>query len=75
MKPIVHGLEARYEDQIGFIYLNVDNAKTAELKKALDFQYMPYFVLIDSNGNIIQQWAGSVTEAEFVEEFEFALSP
>jgi len=75
MKPIVHGLEAKYEDQIGFIYLNVDNAQTEELKKALEFQYMPYFVLLDGDGNIVRQWAGSVTEAEFEEEFEFALNP
>jgi len=74
MKPIVHGLEARYGDRIGFIYLNTDSSATTELKQALEFEYMPYFVLLDGEGNIIRQWAGSVTEDEFVEEFDFALS-
>ncbi|MEK7327504.1 MAG: hypothetical protein AAB217_19845 [Chloroflexota bacterium] len=75
MKPIVHGLEAKYGDRIGFVYLNVDDPNTDSLKQALGFRYMPYFVLLDGDGNILQQWAGPVTEAEFATAFDTALAP
>lgn len=74
MKPIVHGLEARYSDRIGFVYLNVEDPNTDALKQDLGFRYMPYFVLLDGDGNILQQWAGLVTEADFVAAFESALN-
>jgi thioredoxin-related protein len=75
MKPIVHGLEARYGDRIGFVYLDVDDPNTDDLKQALDFRYMPYFVLLDGDGNILRRWAGPVTEAEFVAAFDDVLAP
>lgn len=75
MKPIVHGLEAKYGDRIGFVYLDVDDPDTDGLKQTLGFRYMPYFVLLDGDGNTLQQWAGPVPEAEFVTAFDGVLAP
>jgi thioredoxin-related protein len=73
MKPIVHGLEYRYYDQIVFTYLDVDDPATRELKSQLRFRYQPHFILFDGDGNILQQWFGMVREADFVTAFEAAL--
>jgi len=75
MKPIVHGLEAEYGDRMGFVYINVDDPQTLDIKRALEFEYMPYFVLLDGNGTILKQWNGQVTREAFVDEFYYALNP
>ncbi|HLF90045.1 MAG TPA: hypothetical protein VI451_13935 [Anaerolineales bacterium] len=68
MAPIVHGLEAKYNSQINFVYLDIDDANTQRFKEALDYIYQPHIFLLDENGNIIQQWVGyvSLTELETV---------
>ena len=68
MAPIVHGLEAKYNSQINFVYLDIDDANTQRFKEVLDYIYQPHIFLLDENGNIIQQWVGyvSLTELETV---------
>ncbi len=73
MKPIVHGLEARFSDRVGFVYLDVDDPNTAGLKEALGYRYVPHFFLVDGDGVVVQQWLGPVTAAEFVAAFESVL--
>jgi len=73
MKPIVHGLQAKYSDRIGFVYLDIDDPGTADLKKALGYRVQPNFFLVDGNGRVLKQWLGRVSEAEFIEAFERAL--
>ncbi len=73
MKPIVHGLEARYTDRMQFTYLDIDDPNTFELKQALGYRVQPHFFLLDAGGNVIQQWLGAVSEADFVAAFEKAL--
>jgi len=75
MKPIVHGLEAEYGDRMGFVYINVDDPQTLDIKRALVFEYMPYFVLLDGDGTILKQWNGQVPREAFVDEFYYALNP
>jgi thioredoxin-related protein len=70
MKPIVHGLEARYNDRIDFIYLDIDDPATGELKRALSYRVQPHFFLLDGQGNIVTQWLGFVTEVDFISAFE-----
>jgi hypothetical protein len=43
MKPIVHGLEAKYSDKIGFVYLDIDDPNTAKLKTELGYIGQPHF--------------------------------
>lgn len=69
MKPIVHGLEAKYSDRINFIYLDIDDPNTARLKTDLNFVGQPQYVLLNGNGKVIQQWFGFVREEEFVSAF------
>jgi thioredoxin-related protein len=73
MKPIVHGLEAKYTGRIGFVYLDIDDPNTDPLKQALGYQAQPHFFLIDGEGTILQQWLGLVKEETFVSAFEAAL--
>lgn len=64
MIPIVHGLQAKYEDRIGFVYLDIDDAANAEFKRALGYRVQPHFFLLDANGQVVQSWLGRVSEAE-----------
>lgn len=73
MAPIVHGLEAKYHGQIGFVYLDIDDPATEPFKKQFGFRYQPHFVLLDGAGNVLGQWFGMVEEATFTEAFEAAL--
>ncbi len=73
MKPIVHGLEARYGDRIQFTYLDIDDARTDGIKAALGYRVQPDYFLLDGQGNIVKRWLGYVPEEEFVSAFEGVL--
>lgn len=73
MKPIVHGLHASYNEEMVFTYLDIDDPATAGLKAELRFRYQPHFVLLDGEGNVVQQWFGIVREADFTAAFDAAL--
>jgi len=73
MAPVVHGLEVEYDQQIGFVYLDIDDPANKDFLRQLGFRYQPQFFLIDGGGNIIQQWAGSVSASEFRQSFDEAL--
>jgi hypothetical protein len=60
MAPIVHGLEAQYSAQMNFIYLDIDDRKNDEFKRDLGYRVQPHFLLLDEDGNIVQQWLGRV---------------
>jgi thioredoxin-related protein len=70
MKPIVHGLEAKYSDRINFVYLDIDDPNTAGLKTDLNYIGQPQYILVDGDGKIIQQWLGFVPQEEFVSTFK-----
>ncbi len=74
MAPIVHGLEAEYYGQVNFVYLDIDDAANEEFKRYFGFRYQPQYFLIDGAGNILQQWAGSVSADDFRQAFESALA-
>ncbi|MBS1250779.1 MAG: hypothetical protein MAG431_02375 [Chloroflexi bacterium] len=73
MAPIVHGLEAEFDGQIEFVYLDVDDAKTKDFKNQLGYRYQPHFFLLDGEGNVLMQWLGPVTEEDFRSAFAAAL--
>ena len=73
MKPIVHGLQAQYHDRMVFTYLDIDDPNTQPFMEALRYRVRPHFILLDGQGNILQQWVGVVREQEFVSAFEDAL--
>lgn len=73
MKPIVHGLEAKYSDRMNFVYLDIDDPATASLKADLGYIGQPQYILVDDDGKITQQWFGFVPEKEFISTFDSIL--
>ena len=74
MAPVVHGLEAEYYDQVEFSYLDIDDPANNGIKRILGFRVQPQFLLLDENGEIIQQWFGSVSAEDFRSAFNVALN-
>ena len=60
----MHGLEARYGDQIAFVYLDVDDPATYPFKQQLGYIYQPHLFLLDGQGSLLNQWLGFTTEAD-----------
>jgi hypothetical protein len=56
----VHGLEARYSDQMNFVYLDIDDQNTNRFKQQLDYRYQPHIFLLGADGTILEQWVGFV---------------
>jgi len=74
MAPVVHGLEVEYYDQIDFVYLDVDDPMNDEFKRELGYRVQPHYFLLDGNGNILEQWLGSVSVSEFRSTFDAILT-
>jgi hypothetical protein len=74
MAPIVHGLEARYSQDIQFTYLDIDDPATGDLKKALGYRVQPHVFLLDAQGQVVEEWIGFTNEAQFVEAFDEVLN-
>jgi thioredoxin-like negative regulator of GroEL len=75
MAPMVHGLEARYSGKIKFVYLDADDPATQAFQRQLGFRYQPEFYLLNAEGQVLSQWTGPVTEAQFEAEFAARLVP
>ena len=73
MAPVVHGLEAEYHDKVKFSFLDIDDPANEEFKSTLGFRVQPQFFLLDENGEILQQWFGSVSAEDFRAAFDAAL--
>lgn len=74
MQPIVHGLEETYSDQIEFIYLNIDDPNTAQAQRDYGFRVQPHFILLDANGEVVQQWFGYNSANVFEDAFNNLLA-
>jgi len=73
MAPVVHGLETEYYQDITFSYLDIDDPANETFKQQLGFRYQPQFFLLDENGKVLQQWAGSVSAQAFRDAFEMVI--
>lgn len=58
MAPVVHGLEQKWGDQIEFIYLDIDDGRTEPFKRQLGYRYQPNIFILDSNGQLLDQFIG-----------------
>lgn len=67
MAPVVHGLEDKWGDRINFVYLDIDDNRTNTFKSQLGYQYQPHFILLDGQGNVIDQWVG-YTEGQTLQQ-------
>ena len=73
MAPIVHGLEAEYYDTINVAYLDIDDPANDVFKRELGYRFQPHFLLLDGDGNILEQWLGAVIGEDFRTAIEAAL--
>jgi hypothetical protein len=58
MVPIVHRLEFDYGDQVRFTYLDIDDPLNQSFKEQLPYAGPPSLILLDGNGEVLQQWVG-----------------
>ncbi len=69
MAPVVHGLEQKYAGEVRFVYLDIDDPRTAPFKDQLGYRVQPHYFLLDGEGNVVRQWFGLVDESEFESAF------
>lgn len=66
----MHGLEAKYYEQVEFIYLDIDDPNTQPFKEQLGYRYQPHIFLLNEQGEIVEQWIGLVGQAELEEALQ-----
>lgn len=69
MAPIMYGLEDRYQDQIRFVYLDIDDPANSLFKSLIGSRMPPLFFLLDGQGNVLKEWSGYVSATEFESVF------
>lgn len=62
LAPTIHALEVEFYPDIPFVYLDIDDSVNDEFKRELGYRVQPHIFLLDGEGNIIEQWVGSVSE-------------
>lgn len=60
--PIVHGLEKQFTGRVDFLYLDVSEERTAEVKAKLDFKSTPHIVLLRADGTKTWEHVGVFEE-------------
>ena len=73
MQPIVHGLENEYGSDIEFVFVNIDDPNSAELKQQYGFRYQPHFLLVGTDGEVIEEWLGYTDASLFEQTFATVL--
>jgi thiol-disulfide isomerase/thioredoxin len=73
MAPLMHTLETDYAGKINFVYLDIDDPAVSQFQKDLGFKLQPQFFLVNAKGEILKQWSGTVSEADFRAALDAAL--
>jgi thiol-disulfide isomerase/thioredoxin len=73
MAPLVHAVEEDYQEQVNFVYLDIDDPAANYFKKELGYVSQPHFFLVDPQGLIIQQWEGYIKIEELIQAIDSAL--
>jgi thioredoxin-like negative regulator of GroEL len=74
VKPVVHGLEAEYWGKIDFIYLDRDDPNNQVYLDELGFRAQPFYVLLEPDGAVVDQWYGVVEADTFRAAFDAVLT-
>jgi len=61
---VVHRLEIDYWGQVEFIYLDIDDQGSTPFEQQFGFRYQPHLILLDGNGNVVQEFVGAQPEAD-----------
>ena len=75
MKPVVHGLEAKFGGCIDFIYLDIDNPATKSAKDRLGYLAQPNFFLLDKTGKVVWKKYGFLTDVELEAQLKTVIQP
>ena len=62
MKPVVYSLSNSYDDQIEFVFLDIDDPSNNEAKEKYGYRYQPHFFIVNEADEVQQQWVGFVEE-------------
>ena len=62
MAPKVSALKEEYENEINFVFLNVDNQKWENYIRKFDVNGIPHVSLFDNKGNLISTFVGKQEE-------------
>ncbi|MBE9524381.1 MAG: hypothetical protein IMY76_04735, partial [Chloroflexi bacterium] len=54
-------------------YLDIDDPANDVFKRELGYRFQPHFFLLDGEGNILEQWLGSVKGQDFRTAIEATL--
>ena len=60
----MHGLEAKYDGCIDFVYLDIDDPSTQPAKARFGYRAQPEFYLVDASGQVIWKKYGFASETE-----------
>lgn len=74
MKPIVHSLEAEYWERIDFLYYDREHSPNEDLVDRFQVRGQPVFFLLSPEGEIIEQWFGTVPSQDLVAAFDSYLA-
>jgi len=71
MKPVVDGLQPQYEGAVEFRLINVEtDPQGAALMQQYRAQYVPTFVFLSPDGEVVDQIVGEVAESVLVEKLD-----
>lgn len=70
----MHGLENEYGQELDFVYYDIDAPESQEAMLEYHFRVQPHFLLLDTNGEVVQEWFGSVPADNFVAAFKETLA-
>jgi thiol-disulfide isomerase/thioredoxin len=66
-EPIVYALRQQFKDRVDFINLNVDGEGVLEAAAPFTITGVTQYVLISSEGEIIEKWFGTIDEKSLSE--------
>ena len=66
----MHGLEVEYYGKINFVYLDIDDPANDEFKRQLNFRVQPHIVLLDPEGQVVNQWVGRIGREDLTTVFD-----
>lgn len=74
MKPVVNSLSTTYNNQIDFVYLDIDDPNNNEAKEKYGYRYQPHFFIVNEQDEVQQEWVGYVPEESFTAALDDFLS-
>jgi thioredoxin-related protein len=70
----VDGLQAKYGEQIAFYHVDIDERAQTEISRPFGVWRRSQYVLLDPEGNVLQEWNGYLQQEEVSHVLEAALA-